>query len=136
MTKRNLLLSGALVISLAGGSTMLYAGSKNSEREAYRAAHQKDVAAMVQKLKACPDKNDPLCLSPAQKNKLSLAANTSEKLGDFEKAGIIYAKLGRDDDAQKMAKSCEAAGNKEGQGRITEALKVRADALILSAESQ
>jgi hypothetical protein len=132
MNKRYLLLSGALAVSLAAGGTAIFAGYRHDE--AQKAAHQKAVAAMVQKLKACPDKNDPVCLSPAQKSKLLASAISSQKLGDYEKAGLRYVELGRDDDALAMAKKCTEEGNSESEDRIMEALRIRADALGVSAE--
>ncbi len=136
MNKRQLLLAGAVAIPLTLGAGLMTCGKlgDGQRQEAARVQHQNDVAAMVKRLKACPDRNDPVCLSPAQKIKLGAAAETSKALGDNENAGLDYARLGMDNEAKTMADACEQSGNIRGRDRIMEALKVRADALGRSAE--
>jgi|GEM_PF-6716837 len=115
-------------LGIAAGADITYKADRaakylNSDRGA------KEIAAFIQRYKAEPE--PPAGMSPDQKR--GLAAAISEKLGNFEEAGVEFAKLGLADDALRVAGKCPTP---ECTRKIREELTAYADSLKASAKSE
>jgi len=89
------------------------------------------ISILVSRLGKCadPSRISRMCISEEQEKTKIQSAESFIGLGEFEKAGIVYAKLGMLADATAMIGRCESAGNKKGAHMIRDQLKVSAEAL-------
>jgi len=119
----------ALKIRAAVVAKVLPAVEKNAEKR-----KEVIVKAMVKYLKGLQNCRDlshmqSECLADDAANALATNAHSFELTGDFRKAGLNYAKLGRTDDAKRMMTQCENADDREGAKEIEAALKAKAEAI-------
>ncbi len=86
----------------------------------------KEVAAMS----ACEVKGEETrgCFDPYQKANVLDSASKYEKVYDFREAGLIYAKLGREDDALRLKNLCISL-EKGCESELVEALYIKARAI-------
>jgi hypothetical protein len=91
----------------------------------------KDTAALLAKLNKCadPKRIQRMCISDEQEKIRKQSAGSLDKLGEFEKAGIVYAQIGLLQEANTMAVRCKTKGNKRGAARIRDQIKISAEAL-------
>jgi hypothetical protein len=98
--------------------------------------HDREVAALVARFKACPDRNTVPqgCYEASKRNAVYEAAETNFKTGKYDEAGVGYAKIGMRREATQMAEICAKVGNEEGKERIVEMLSAYAEALARYAD--
>lgn len=96
------------------------------------------IASLVQVLKQCDDRTrlSRMCLTPEQENLKKQSAVSFIELKAYEKAGIIYAKMGLLREATNMIKICEREGNQKGARRIRTELKITAEALNTAVDTR
>jgi len=87
---------------------------------------RKEVSAMS----ACEVKGEETrgCFDPYQKANVLDSARKYERVYDFREAGLIYAKLGREDDVLRLKNLCISL-EKGCEAELTEAIYVKARAI-------
>ena len=121
------LMAAGAVLVLGGGIFEGY-GKYTSHR-----ARESRIGALVQRFKGCPERfssGTGECFTPEEKQGIVSNAQKLSKQGDFERAGMEYAKLPATlNEARQMAQECRDRGNDEGAERIRNEYELRQEAV-------
>jgi hypothetical protein len=125
--KRGILLPVAITLAL--GTTGLVGYGYFKHRGVQQAREQR-VQVLVNRFKACPDlfRATGECFTPEKTASMRNEADAKRGERQWEKAGMLYAKLGMDNEAREMAAECAAEGNAPGRQKIIDELSEREEA--------
>ena len=112
-------------------AAVLTVGTKGYLMYAHSKAVKADIIKEVATMDSCQVKGQETsgCLEPERLSYLKDAAAKYEKIGHNREAGLIYARLGMETEALKLADKCEKDADKSGSAEIKEKIEVRAKAL-------
>ncbi len=103
--KHNLILSGAVILGLGAGGYLGWGIYKDHKRHQEQ---ERQVVAMVDRFKACPDRFSAFreCFSDEQRSALRTEAEAARDGGRFEEAARKFDMLGMNNEAHEMAGRC------------------------------
>jgi tetratricopeptide (TPR) repeat protein len=124
MKKSNILLTLGIVTTLGAGGAVGYGMYRD---RLTRKAHETNVAAQVERFKACPGNfmARRSCHTEAERAKLQTEAENARERGRWEEAALKFVEIGRDNDAYEMIGRCDEATRR----RLSELVSIRREAL-------
>jgi hypothetical protein len=127
MKAHNWIRAGTLVFALGATAFVGYGKYRDHQMEH---AHQRRVSEMADRFKACPERfrSGGDCHTREERESLGAEADRHREAGEYEQAGLIYASIGREDDARYMAGMLARAGREEARERILYELRLRSEA--------
>lgn len=121
--KHNIILAGTVAVGLAAGGFLGWGTYKDHKRQV---AHERDIVAMVERFKSCPDRFVARreCFSESERAGMLTEAEGARTNGRYKEAGLKFAMLGMSNEAHEMAGRCSAADRRA----VLEELMIRQEA--------
>lgn len=127
--KTKIILTTVTVGTLFAGG-MVLAGVAMTKINGCLRSYDREVAVMVERYKACPDRYKTDCLDESESNALRTSAAMAEKHKQFATAGMAYSMLNLGENAQRMADSCRSHGRGDLADSIMLNVSLRESAII------